>query len=239
MRIFIKKGGIILKISIAIDGPAGSGKSTIAKLLAAKYDIMYINTGAMYRAVTYEAVRNNISHTDVRLLCDLIDHTEMHFEGDRIIINGKDITEKITLPDISKKVSDYAAVPEVREKLVEQQKNMAKKYSIVMDGRDIGTVVLKNADLKFFLTAKPEERAKRRYEELKAKGISVNLKEILNEINKRDYIDSNRLVSPLTIAEDAIEIDTSNLNIDQVVNQLSCYINHIKGDKNNADNTSR
>ena len=235
MCIFIKKGGVILKITIAIDGPAGSGKSTIAKFLAAKYDIMYINTGAMYRAVACEAIRNNISHTDVNELCNLIDQTEMHFEGDSIFVNGKDITEETRMPFISKNVSNYAAIPEVRERLVAQQQNMSKKYSVIMDGRDIGTVVLKDADLKFFLTAKPEERAKRRYEELKAKGLSVNLDQILKEINERDYIDSNRIASPLTMADDAIEIDTSDLNIDQVIDKLSYYINRIKDANNNAD----
>lgn len=213
-----------MKISIAIDGPAGAGKSTIAGLIGKKFDLMYINTGAMYRAVTVLAVRNGIDFSEVERLCSLIDDAEMHFEKDKIIVNGEDLSEEIVTPETSNKVSNYAAIAEVRKKLVEQQQKIAQKYNVIMDGRDIGTVVLKDATFKFFLTASPEERAKRRYSELITKNNKVSFQEILNDIIRRDYIDSNRKVSPLIKAKDAIEIDTSFKNIDQVVTEICSII---------------
>lgn len=209
---------------MAIDGPAGAGKSTIAKLLAKRFNLMYINTGAMYRAVTLKAIKEDISPEDKENLLKLIDKMEMHFENDDLILNGENISEEIYLPFISNNVSNYAAIPEVREKLVALQRKMAEKYNVVMDGRDIGTVVLKEASFKFFLTASAEERARRRCDELCSKGISVNHKEILNEIIKRDYIDSHRKINPLTKAKDAIEIDSSYLTIEEVVDKMSGYI---------------
>lgn len=148
----------------------------------------------------------------------------MHFENDRIIVDSKDISDRIVMPDISKNVSNYAAVLEVREKLVSIQRALSEKYNVIMDGRDIGTVVLKNAKFKFYLTASPEERAKRRYDELTKKNIEVNYNDILNDIKKRDYIDSNRKASPLKKAKDAVEIDSSFMSIEDVVNYISKYI---------------
>lgn len=206
-----------MKISVAIDGPAGAGKSTIAKLVGRKYDLMYINTGAMYRAVTLKALENKISLKDIDTICNMIDEMEMHFENDELILNGKNINEEITMPVISKNVSDFASIKEVRSKLVELQRKMSSKYNVIMDGRDIGTVVLKDAPFKFYLTATPEERAERRYRELIFKGINVKYDNILQDIIKRDYLDSNREIDPLTKAEDAIEIDTTGLSIEQVV----------------------
>lgn len=212
---------------MAIDGPAGAGKSTIAKLLAKRFNLMYINTGAMYRAVTLKAMEENISSEDKVSLLNLIDKLEMHFEDDDLIVNNENVSEEICLPKVSNNVSNYAAIPEVRERLVKLQRKIAEKYDVVMDGRDIGTVVLKEAPFKFFLTASPEERARRRYKELCSKGITVNYDEILSDIIKRDYIDSHRQTNPLTKAEDAIEIDSSELSIEEVVNKMSEYIKKI------------
>nr|WP_205694337.1 (d)CMP kinase [Clostridium manihotivorum] len=214
-----------LRLSVAIDGPAGAGKSTIAKIVAKKYNLMYINTGAMYRAVTYKALEKDISPDNIEALCDLIKDMEMHFENDELYLNGVNINDQLTLPNISKNVSAYASIKEVRVRLVALQRDMSKKYDVIMDGRDIGTVVLKDASFKFFLTASPEERATRRYEELIAKGLEVQYDSILKEIIQRDYLDSNREIDPLTKAEDALEVDTTGINIEQVVEKICEYIN--------------
>lgn len=216
-----------MRMSIAIDGPAGAGKSTIAKILGEKYNLMYINTGAMYRAVALYAMNEGIKPDEIKSICDLVNSLEMHFDKDNLIVNGEDITNEITMPLISNNVSNYAAIPEVRAKLVETQRIIAKKYSVIMDGRDIGTVVLKDANLKFFLTASAEERAKRRYEELDKRGIEVNYNDILEDIIKRDYIDTHRAADPLVKAEDAIEVDSSNLDIYGVVDLISTYIDNL------------
>ncbi|MDM0450901.1 (d)CMP kinase [Clostridium perfringens] len=211
-------------ITVAIDGPAGAGKSTIAKIIGEKFNLMYINTGSMYRAVTLKALENNISVEEVDKLLVMIDGMDMHFENDELILNGENINSLITMPNISKNVSAYASIREVRERLVNLMRKMALKYSVIMDGRDIGTVVLKDADFKFFLTASPEERADRRYKELMGKGVEVNYDEILQDIIKRDYLDSNREVDPLRKAEDAIEIDTTGIGIMGVVEKISSYM---------------
>lgn len=211
-------------ITVAIDGPAGAGKSTIAKIIGEKFNLMYINTGSMYRAVTLKALENNISAEEVDKLLVMIDGMDMHFENDELILNGENINSLITMPNISKNVSAYASIREVRERLVNLMRKMALKYSVIMDGRDIGTVVLKDANFKFFLTASPEERADRRYKELMVKGVEVNYDEILQDIIKRDYIDSNREVDPLRKAEDAIEIDTTGIGIMGVVEKISSYM---------------
>ncbi|MEQ8196584.1 MAG: (d)CMP kinase [Clostridiaceae bacterium] len=215
-----------MRISVAIDGPAGAGKSTIAKIIAKKLNLMYINTGAMYRAVAMEAMGKNISYNDIDKLNSLIDGMEMHFEKDNLILNGTDIQEQLSSLKVSNNVSNYAQVPEVRERLVKLQRDMSKKYDVIMDGRDIGTVVLKDAPYKFFLTASAAERAQRRHEELKAKGMKVDFDEILKDMERRDFIDSNRKTDPLKKAENAIEVDTTGLNIDQVVNKILDYINN-------------
>ncbi|MNN03304.1 Cytidylate kinase [compost metagenome] len=214
-----------MNISVAIDGPAGAGKSTIAKIIAKRYNLMYINTGAMYRAVTLVAMNQDISVDNISKLMSLMESMEMHFENDNLILNGENIQSLLTTPVISNNVSNYAQIPEVRKNLVKLQREMGKQYNVIMDGRDIGTVVLKDAKFKFFLTASPEERANRRYEELKNNGLDVKYDDILSDIIKRDYIDSNREVDPLIKAHDAIEIDTTGLDIDGVVNKISNYIN--------------
>ncbi|EHK2278371.1 (d)CMP kinase [Clostridium perfringens] len=211
-------------ITVAIDGPAGAGKSTIAKIIGEKFNLMYINTGSMYRAVTLKALENNISAEEVDKLLVMIDGMDMHFENDELILNGENINSLITMPNISKNVSAYASIREVRERLVNLMRKMALKYSVIMDGRDIGTVVLKDANFKFFLTASQEERADRRYKELMGKGVEVNYDEILQDIIKRDYLDSNREVDPLRKAEDAIEIDTTGIGIMGVVEKISSYM---------------
>ena len=216
-----------MRISVAIDGPAGAGKSTIAKLVGKKFDLMYINTGAMYRAVALMAERNDVKTEEVEKLVKLVDTMEMHFENDDLILNGVNVQEEITMPEISAIVSNYASIPEVRAKLVELQRNMSEKYDVIMDGRDIGTVVLKDSKFKFFLTASAEERANRRYKELTERGLEVNYDEILSEIIRRDTIDSTREVDPLRKADDAIEIDSSNYNINEVTEIICNYIENI------------
>lgn len=213
-----------MNISVAIDGPAGAGKSTIASIVANKFNLMYINTGSMYRAVTLMCMRNNISYTQIDDVCNLTNSLKMYFDGEKLIVNDEDVSEEIRLPEVSNNVSNYAAIQQVRETLVKLQQAMAEKYNVIMDGRDIGTVVLKNAPFKFYLTASPEERAKRRFSELNAKGIDVEYNNILNDIIKRDYVDSNREINPLKKAQDAIEIDSSKLSINEVVDIISNYI---------------
>ncbi|WP_150844232.1 MULTISPECIES: (d)CMP kinase [unclassified Clostridium] len=220
-----------MKISIAIDGPAGAGKSTIAKLIGEKYNLMYINTGSMYRAVTLFAMRKSIEPNQVGDLCELIDTLKMYFDNDNLFVNDMDVTDELRSIEVTNNVSRYASILEVRQKLVEMQQEIAKNYNVIMDGRDIGTVVLKNATLKIFLTARAEERAKRRYDELIAKNVKVDYNNILEDIKKRDYIDSNREVDPLRKAEDAIDIDTSTMSISEVVDAISKYISYINVDK--------
>ncbi|WP_202127850.1 (d)CMP kinase [Clostridium sp. C2-6-12] len=220
----LRNGEKILKISVAIDGPAGAGKSTIAKLVGKKYNLMYINTGAMYRAVALKAIENNLSPDKVDEICELISTMEMHFENDDLILNGENIQEKITMPNISSEVSAYASIPEVRTMLVKLQRDMSNRFDVIMDGRDIGTVVLKDSKFKFFLTASAEERANRRYKELKERNVECSYEQILKDIIERDYKDTHRETDPLRKAEDAIEIDTTALDINGVVNTINEYI---------------
>lgn len=213
-----------MRISVAIDGPAGAGKSTIAKLVGQRFNLMYINTGAMYRAVALLAREKNIEPSEVDRIVELIDDMDMHFENDDLILNGINIQDQITMPEISSIVSNFASIPEVRKKLVKMQRDMSEKFNVIMDGRDIGTVVLKTSKFKFFLTATPEERAKRRYTELINRGVDVDYNQLLNDIIKRDFIDSTRATDPLKKADDAIEIDSSNYNIEQVTEIICNFI---------------
>ena len=209
-----------MKIAVAIDGPAGAGKSTIAKLVGKEFNLMYINTGAMYRAVALKSKENNLGSEKINEICSLINTMEMHFENDDLLLNGINLPDVITTPEISNIVSNYASIKQVREKLVKLQRDMSEKYDVIMDGRDIGTVVLKDAPFKFFLTASPEERANRRFKELQNKNIECNYDQILEDIKKRDYIDSHRETDPLKKADDAIEIDSTNLDISGVVDVI-------------------
>lgn len=208
------------KIVIAIDGPAGAGKSTISKIVASRLGIEYIDTGAMYRAVTLKAFRNNIGFGDKDALDKMLEKTTIEFKNRRIILDGEDVSEEIRLPYISQNVSEVSAVPEVRFKLIELQRKMASSGGVIMDGRDIGTNVLKDARLKIFLTASIEERARRRYEELKDKGLDVSFEKICQEIEARDKYDSSRKVNPLCKAEDAVLLDSTNMSIEQVVDEI-------------------
>lgn len=213
-----------MKFSVAIDGPAGAGKSTIAKLVAKEFSLMYINTGAMYRAVALKSKEKDLEPDKIEEICSLIETMEMEFKNDDLILNGKNIQDEITMPAISEIVSSYASILEVRQKLVSLQRNMSTKFNVIMDGRDIGTVVLKDCPFKFFLTATPEERADRRYKELQLRGIACTYDGILKDIIERDYKDTNRKVDPLKKADDAIEIDTTGLNIEEVTNKINSYI---------------
>ncbi|WP_396334352.1 (d)CMP kinase [Clostridium sp. 19966] len=215
-----------MRISIAIDGPAGAGKSTIAKIVADKLNIMYINTGLMYRAVTYKALKNHISTSQIEDLCALIDNMNMHFDREDLIVNDENLTKYLTSSEVNQNVSFYASIKEIRERLVNSQRNIAKNYDIIMDGRDIGTVVLKNAAFKFFITATPEERAKRRLKEMESKGVSISFEKVLENIISRDFEDSHRAVDPLIKAEDALEIDTTDKSIEDIVNIILAKVRH-------------
>lgn len=212
------------KIRIAIDGPAGAGKSTIAKAIAKSVGMVYLDTGAMYRAVGFEAIRQGVDLTDSASLAALVLNINIDIvynNGEQsIIINGEDVSGKIRTPEISKAASSVAAVPEVRLKLVELQRQIAAKQSVVMDGRDIGTYVLPDAEVKIFLTASVAERANRRYNEHLDKGMTVSLEEIAKDIEERDYKDSTRAFAPLKKADDAVEIDTTALSISEVAEKV-------------------
>lgn len=208
------------QIRIAIDGPSGAGKSTIAKAVAKELGLDYIDTGAMYRAVGYKVQQNQIDVKDSVALEKLLADTEIDFCSGDIILDGQVINEEIRTPEISLRASECSALPQVREKLVQLQRAMAQKKSVIMDGRDIGNNVLTDAEYKFFMTASPEERAKRRFEELAAKGQSVTFEEVLRDIEQRDHNDMTRKLNPLRKAPDAIELDTTGMNITQVVNAI-------------------
>ncbi len=207
-------------IQIAIDGPAGSGKSTISKIIAKKLDIIYLDTGAMYRGITYKAITNDIKPEDIDGLEKLLDETSISFKGDELILDDINRSEEIRHPNISENVSLYAAVKIIREDLVRRQQYISENHSIIMDGRDIGTVVLPNATYKVYLTASVDERAERRYKELLAKGHTVDIEALKKDIEERDYNDMNRDESPLMKAEDAIEVDTTGMGIEDVVNAI-------------------
>ena len=214
-----------MKTCVAIDGPAGAGKSTIAKLVGKEHNLMYINTGAMYRAVALKAKENDLGPDKVSEIIKLIEKMEMHFENDDLIVDGENIQDKITMPEISNIVSSYASIPEVRKVLVKLQRQMAEKFDVIMDGRDIGTVVLKDANFKFFLTASAEERANRRFKELQDRNIECSYDTILKDIIERDYKDTHRETDPLKKADDAVEIDSTSLDINGVVKVINDYIN--------------
>ena len=208
------------RIRVAIDGPSGAGKSTIAKAVAKRLGIDYIDTGAMYRAIGYKAEKLGIGAADRAALDAMLADTDIDFSGGTILLDGEDVGGLIRTPAVSKAASLYSALPEVREKLVEIQRNMAREKSVIMDGRDIGTNVLKDAEYKFFLTASAEERAKRRCEELLQKGEEVSFDEVLRDIEARDHNDSTRKLNPLRKAEDAVEIDSTGMSIEDVVDSV-------------------
>lgn len=207
-------------IRIAIDGPGGAGKSTIAKLVGDKLGLEYIDTGAMYRAVGLKLNRKGIKPDDLISISNVLEETTIDFVNGKIILDGDDVSDIIRTQEISKFASIYSQIPEVRSKLVDIQRRIAAGKSVIMDGRDIGTNVLTDAELKVFLTADSMVRARRRYEELRSKGVNANLDDIHEEIKERDYQDMNRKLNPLAQAEDAIRLDTSDMTIDEVVNTI-------------------
>ncbi len=211
------------KIIVAIDGHSSCGKSTVAKDLAKVLSIAYIDTGAMYRAVTLYALRNNLIDNDIvdeKGIVESLSNISVSFtfnsetKSNETFLNGKNVEKDIRTLEVSNKVSYVSAIGSVRKQLVEWQRDMGLKQSVVMDGRDIGTVVFPNADIKIFMTASDEVRAKRRYDELTSKGENVTMDEVLNNIKERDYIDSTRAESPLRKAEDAILLDNSKMTIE-------------------------
>lgn len=207
-------------IRVAIDGPSGAGKSTIAKAVAKKLGIDYIDTGAMYRAVGYKTIVCGIDPQDQQALKTLLDETSIDFSGGNIILDGEIINDQIRTPQIAKKASECSALADVREKLVQLQRQMGQKKSVIMDGRDIGSNVLTDAEYKFFMTASAEERAKRRYDELAEKGQDITYEQVLEDIQKRDHSDMTRELNPLCKADDALEVDTTGMSIEDVTNYI-------------------
>lgn len=209
---------------IAVDGPGGAGKSTIAKAVAKKLGIEYIDTGAMYRAIGLKMIRLGIPMEEAEPLLAMLAETDIDFADEHIYLDGEDVSALIRTQEISKAASDCSAFASVRKKLVALQQKMAKSKSVIMDGRDIGTVVLKDAPYKFFLTADDEERARRRFTELEAKGQKQSFEEVLRQLRERDHNDSTREVTPLRRAEDAEEIDSTNMTIPEVVDYICSKI---------------
>lgn len=211
--------------SIAVDGPAGAGKSTIARKIAELKALVYIDTGAMYRACALKAIRLGISCSDAVSVEKMMEDINIDFKGsdtnsiDRnIFLDGEDVSSLIRTPDVSKGASDISALSSVRIRMVELQRKMAEGYNVILDGRDIGTFVLPKADLKIFLTASADERARRRLDEMRAKGDMISdFEDVKRDIEYRDHNDSNRSLAPLRKAEDAVEIDTTRMSIEQVV----------------------
>ncbi len=214
-----------MNIAIAIDGPAGAGKSTIAKMAAKELSFIYVDTGALYRAIGLCAKQNDIGSKDVDKILEMLKtiKVELAFNDNKeqiVLLNGEDVSSLIRTPEISMYASDVSAIPEVRAFLLDLQRNMAKTNNIIMDGRDIGTVVLPDAKVKIFLTASPEVRAKRRYDELIEKGMDVKYEDVLSDVITRDYNDSHRETAPLKPAEDSVLVDTSGLDLEQSVEKL-------------------
>ena len=223
-------------INVAIDGPVGAGKSTVARECAKRLGMIYVETGAMYRTCALFCIRNGVEITPeneerisgllngkLTLEITLIDGVQ------HVIMNGEDVSEAIRENSVSMAASAVSALPSVRKFLLDRQRSLAANNSVIMDGRDIGTVILPDADVKIFITASPEIRAKRRYDELTAKGQSVTFDEVLADVNKRDYNDSHRKEAPLRQAEDAVLLDTSGLDFEQTVDKVAELINSKRG----------
>ncbi len=221
------------KLKIAIDGPAAAGKSTVAKIVAENLSYIYIDTGAMYRSLTYKAIQEGVNLQDEKRLIDLLMATEIQLEpsekGQLVYVNGKNVTNEIRQQDVTNSVSIVAKHSLVRQEMVHRQQLFAKEGGVVMDGRDIGTHVIPDAEVKVFLLASVDERARRRHEENTEKGYPSDLDQLKKEIEKRDRLDSEREVAPLRKAEDAIEIDTTSLTINGVVDQIMKLAEERKG----------
>ena len=215
-------------IIVAIDGPAGSGKSTIAKLIAKKFNFTYIDTGAMYRMITLYLLENNIDFDDLKEIEKVLNTVNLDMQGDKFYLNNVDVTTKIREKRINENVSKVASIKIVRDNLVNLQRKISNNKNVILDGRDIGTVVFPNAQVKIFLIASPEERARRRYNEFLEKKTEITYDEVLKSIKERDHVDSTRDESPLKKADDAIELDSTSLTIDDVVNFISKEIEKVK-----------
>lgn len=217
-----------MSINIAIDGPAGAGKSTMAKSAAAQLGFIYVDTGALYRSVAYYCINKGADPKNAGQITKMLPEItpELRFiDGvQHVFVNGEDVSGKIRTPEISMGASAVSAIPEVRAFLFDLQKKIAAENNVIMDGRDIGTVVLPNAQLKIFLTASPEERAERRYKELMEKGEQVTYEEVLADVNKRDHDDSHREIAPLKQAEDAVLLDTTGISLEESKDRIISMI---------------
>ncbi|MGA9519270.1 MAG: (d)CMP kinase [Trichococcus sp.] len=216
---------MVKKMNIAIDGPASAGKSTIAKKVAEKLGYIYLDTGAMYRTLTYAALSNGVDLDDEEELHKLLKGIRITFstaenEMQRVFLNEEDVTDSIRSEEVTQNVSLVSSFAKVREEMVSRQKSIARSGGVVMDGRDIGTVVLPDAEVKIFMTATAEERALRRYKENIAKGMTTSLEELTEDMKRRDHLDSTRMISPLKKADDAIVLDSTHLEIDEVVKRI-------------------
>ena len=217
------------KYSVAIDGPSGAGKSTLAKAAAAALGICYVDTGAIYRTIGYGVYRRGINPSDAGAVAAVLPDMQLEMRYDqaglqRMMLAGEDVTEEIRLPEMSKYASKVSAIPAVRDFLLELQRDQARRRSVIMDGRDIGTVVLPDATVKIFLTASPEARATRRWKEYQAKGIDTPYEEVLADVKQRDYQDTHRAAAPLKQAEDAVLLDTSELDFEQSLDAMKQII---------------
>ncbi len=215
-------------IAIAIDGPSGAGKSSIARKMAEKMGYIYVDTGAMFRALGLKFLKNCVSVDDIETVKKILSDTTVDIafkDGEqRVILDGVDVSDDIRTPEVSSAASKFSAISEVRLHLLDMQRNLAKNNNVIMDGRDIGTVVLPNADIKIFLTASAEERAQRRYRELIEKGQDVKYEDVLADMKQRDYDDSHRAVAPLKRADDAVDIDTTGNSLEESVEMLYEFI---------------
>ncbi len=211
-------------ISIAIDGPSGSGKSSISKCLAKKLGFVHVDTGALYRTIAYYLCKNNVDYSNSEKVCENLKDIDIKVKfsnnNQNVFLNGVNVTDKIRSADISMASSRISSMPLVRRFLLDLQRNIAKENNVIMDGRDIGTVVLPNSEVKIFLTASPEVRAKRRYNQMVADDPRINFSDVLKNINERDFNDTHREISPLKISDDAVVFDNSNLTFDQTVNSI-------------------
>lgn len=218
-----------MSVAIAIDGPAGAGKSTIAKRVAEELNYMYVDTGALYRAVALCAIQKNIEPDDSQRVSEMLSEIKVqlafNYRFEKVVLlDGRDVSSRIRTPEVSMAASKISALPQVRAYLLDLQRDIAKENNVIMDGRDIGTVVLPDARVKIFLTASPQVRAERRYKELSEKGANVSFDEVLKDVNERDYNDSHRKTAPLKPAEDSVFVDTTDLDFEQSVEKIISVI---------------
>lgn len=220
------------RLSVAIDGPAGAGKSSVARMLASQLGYIYLDTGAMYRAITYEALRKGLSEKDPKAVSEMAEHMDMKVaegeEGMEIFLDGNNVTPFLRTEEVSRHVSPVSAIPRVREILVAVQRKLSEGGGVVLDGRDIGTVVLPGADVKVFLTASVEERAKRRFRELKGTPEERSFSSICDNIRRRDAIDAGRAVSPLRAAADAVLIDNSSMTLEETAEAIAVLCRRVQ-----------